>query len=238
MTPGLKILIGAVGTAALALGSHIAMGRGFIDQLTTKAQQELAGDQAPGVTVAFQSNPLARVAELSGPVKDEATRSEILGRIRALPGVADAHWVGGGDVAPAAAAPEKPATAAAVQNCQDGVDAVVKGQTIEFTSGDATLTPKGSALVASLAEKLKPCAGTQVEVRGYTDASGNPAFNQTLSERRAQTVRAALIALGVPEARLTAAGFGASHPIAEGRSAEADSKNRRIEFSVSASKAN
>jgi len=237
MTPISKILIGAVGTAVLAVGSHMGMGQGFIDHLTGAAHNELAAGQAPDVAVAFGNSPLTRVAQLSGPITDAAKQNDLLARVKAIPGVADAHWVEGAAPIAVAAAPEKPATAEAVKNCQADVDAVIKGKTIEFASGTSTLTGDGHALVDALAQKLGPCQGTSVEVQGHTDATGSVAGNQRLSEARANAVTAALVEKGVPATRLVPKGFGSSKPIVRGVSPEANAKNRRIDFAVMAATA-
>jgi len=240
MTPFPKLLIGGGATALLAGLAHYAMGQGFIDHLTQTTTPALAADPGANVTtVKFSDSPLTRIAYLSGPVTDQAQRDKLLQDARSVPGVADARWV---DSAPAAApaavaAPaEKPATAEAVKSCQADVDAVVQGKSIEFASGTASLTPDGQALVDALAAKLAPCNGTSVEIAGHTDVTGSPAHNQTLSEARAKTVTDALVAKGVPAARLTAKGYGASKPLVPGHDAAANAKNRRIEFAVMAAK--
>ena len=149
------------------------------------------------------------------------------------PGVHDAVWTTQAPPVAAAPPPEKPATVEAVKNCQADVDGVIKGKTIEFASGAATLTDNGQALVDALAAKLGPCAGTKVEIDGHTDATGDAGANQTLSEARATSVAKALTAKGVPNARLVTKGFGSTQPVADGATAEAYAKNRRIEFTVS-----
>jgi len=237
MTPLPKILIGGVATAALAGLAHLGMGQSFVDHLSHSAAPALAADPGGSVTsVKFSDAPLTRIAYLSGPVADQAARDKLVQDARAVPGIADAHWV---DTAIPAAAPapvEKPATQEAVKNCQADVDAVIQGKSIAFGSGTATLTAEGEALVDQLAAKLAPCNGTSVEVAGHTDLTGSPARNQALSEARAKTVTDALVAKGVPAGRLIARGYGATQPLAPGKDAAANAKNRRIAFSVMAAK--
>ena len=136
-----------------------------------------------------------------------------------------------------APAAEAPATAAAVASCQATVDAEIKGKTINFANGSATLAPDSTALIATVAKSLKDCAGTHVEVGGHTDARGNDAANQALSERRANSVVAALVERGVPKDRLSGKGYGETKLLDTATSAAADAKNRRIEFSVTATAA-
>jgi outer membrane protein OmpA-like peptidoglycan-associated protein len=237
MTPLPKILIGGVATAALAGLVHFAMGQAFIDHLTQTTAEAVAIAGRSNVSVKFDSNPLRRIAALSGPVTDPAERDKLLQDARAVPGVADAYWADNGALpVKASATAEPPATAERVRNCQNDVDAVVAGKTISFASGTAALTADGASLIDALATKLAPCNGTAVEVAGHTDATGSPAHNQILAEARAKTVVAALAAKGVPAARLIAKGYGSSKPLVAGTDAAANRKNRRIEFTVMAVK--
>ncbi len=134
---------------------------------------------------------------------------------------------------PVDVAPAPVATPAAVASCQSNVDAVVKGKTINFANAAASLSPDSIALIDALAASLKDCAGTVVEIAGHTDARGNDAANQALSERRAQTVEAALAARGVAAASMIAKGYGETRPVEIATTAAADAKNRRIEFTIS-----
>jgi peptidoglycan-binding protein ArfA len=127
-----------------------------------------------------------------------------------------------------------PATPAAVANCQTDVDSQIKGKTIDFTTGGSTITDASKPLLDALGSSLKNCAGTSVEVAGYTDSTGSDRINQPLSEHRAQAVMAALTALGVPADRLTAKGYGSASPLDTSGTPEGNAKNRRIEFHVAA----
>jgi outer membrane protein OmpA-like peptidoglycan-associated protein len=141
---------------------------------------------------------------------------------------------------PVAAAPPlavAPATPAAIANCQTDVDNQIKGKTIDFATGGSTITDASKPLLDALATSLKTCAGTSVEVAGYTDATGSDKINQPLSEHRAQAVAAALTTLGVPADRLTAKGYGSASPIDASGTPEGNAKNRRIEFHVAAASA-
>ncbi len=71
-----------------------------------------------------------------------------------------------------------------------------------------------------------------VVVKGHTDARGNAAANQKLSQRRAQAVVAQLIKNGVEASRLSAEGGGESQPIASNRPPAGMAKNRRVEFHI------
>jgi outer membrane protein OmpA-like peptidoglycan-associated protein len=134
---------------------------------------------------------------------------------------------------PEVAAPiEAPATVEAVANCQTGVDAVIKGKTINFTTGGSAIAVESQPLIDAVAASLKDCAGTTIEVAGHTDTTGADAPNQRLSEERANSVVQALVAKGVPAERLSPKGYGETAPLDPALNAAAHAKNRRIEFTV------
>jgi outer membrane protein OmpA-like peptidoglycan-associated protein len=110
---------------------------------------------------------------------------------------------------------------------------VVNLSDVTFSSGQATL-------VASAREKLARVSGIlaghptlRLEIEGHTDSVGSDALNQSLSERRAETVRGYLVQQGVPTGSVTAVGFGKTRPVASNDSAEGRQLNRRVELVVS-----
>jgi len=70
-------------------------------------------------------------------------------------------------------------------------------------------------------------------IEGHTDSTGSADFNQTLSEKRADSVRDYLIGQGLQANTLTAQGFGMANPIADNNTAAGRQKNRRVEIVVS-----
>ncbi len=227
-----KFIIGALATALLAGVAHgpLGLGGNCCGKIGMAAQAAVD----PAVTVTMQDSPLQRIALLSGNVTDPAARAAALTAVLATPGVASARWIDG-DAAVAdapAKAPEVPATAATVANCQTVVDTAIKGKKINFATGRAEITADSMPLITELAKALKDCAGTMVEVSGHTDRTGNPAANQTLSQARANAVVAALGKDGVPAERMAAKGYGATKLLDEGLAPVAHAANRRIEFSV------
>ena len=129
---------------------------------------------------------------------------------------------------------ETPATAEQVASCQTQVDATIQGKVVQFDSGTAVIKAESQPLIDTMAKVLAPCEGTQVEVAGHTDLTGNDAANLRLSEERANAVIAALVAKGVPNARLTPKGYGETKPAMQGTGPAANAANRRIEFAVTA----
>ncbi len=67
-------------------------------------------------------------------------------------------------------------------------------------------------------------------VTGYTDSIGSDAYNLRLSERRAATVRDALVADGIAESRITTKGMGKANPVASNATEEGRAHNRRVEI--------
>ena len=127
---------------------------------------------------------------------------------------------------------EAPATAETVANCQSDVDAAIKGKTVQFETGTATLSPASLSLIEALAKSIADCAGTKVEVAGHTDITGSDVANMALSKARAESVVAALVAKAVPADRLVPVGYGETKPLDPAATPAANAVNRRIEFAV------
>ncbi len=98
-----------------------------------------------------------------------------------------------------------------------------------FASGAGDLTEGAYASLADLATWLKADASRDVALVGHTDASGGFDGNMALSRQRAESVRAALVALGVPAAQLQAQGVGPLSPRASNLTPEGRELNRRVE---------
>lgn len=102
-----------------------------------------------------------------------------------------------------------------------------------FASGKAELLPAAQLKLNSVADALiQQDPDSKMVVEGHTDSQGGEAYNQDLSQRRAQTVRDYLVSRGVAADRATAQGFGPSRAIADNKSAEGRANNRRVEIVV------
>ena len=105
-------------------------------------------------------------------------------------------------------------------------------QTIYFDFNKATIKPVSFPLLNEVALALKDNPGIRVRVEGHTDSRGSDSYNLTLSQKRAESVRAYLIGRGIAPERMEAKGFGESMPIADNRTDQGRSQNRRVEFII------
>lgn len=101
---------------------------------------------------------------------------------------------------------------------------------INFDTGKATIKPDSQKIVDEVAAMLKSAPALKIEVGGHTDNVGAAEANQKLSDARAQSVVAALGQRGVAAGRLSAKGYGQTAPLADNRSEDGRSKNRRVEL--------
>jgi len=105
---------------------------------------------------------------------------------------------------------------------------------IFFDTGKATLRPESTAELERLQKLLTETPALKLEMSGHTDDVGDEKMNQDLSQRRAQAVVAYLTQHGIAPARLTAAGYGESQPVAPNTTKAGRQLNRRTEFKVMA----
>lgn len=127
------------------------------------------------------------------------------------------------------AAPAKPTDGAA---CIANIAALLETDKITFDPGSDDISESSASLVDALAELIKQCPGTPIEVAGHTDSQGTSRNNLTLSEDRAKAVLVALRQRGVDVATMKAVGYGEDKPIADNDTEEGREANRRIEFTL------
>jgi outer membrane protein OmpA-like peptidoglycan-associated protein len=101
---------------------------------------------------------------------------------------------------------------------------------ILFDTGKATIQPESQPIVDEIYNLMNTNADFNVSIEGHTDNVGNAADNKTLSEARAKSILDALVSKGIKKERLSSIGWGQEKPVADNRTEEGRSKNRRVEI--------
>lgn len=102
-----------------------------------------------------------------------------------------------------------------------------------FDTGKAQLKPGGSREVRKLAQFLQENPQRNVSIEGFTDSQGSDEYNQSLSERRAEAVKAELVDQGIPPERITSKGYGEAYSVADNNTSAGRQMNRRVEIVIS-----
>ena len=129
---------------------------------------------------------------------------------------------------PAAAAPAAPAAASKVTYAADAF----------FDFDKAVLKHEGKAKLDDLVGKVKGINLEVIIAVGHTDSVGADAYNQKLSVRRAEAVKAYLVSKGIETNRVYTEGKGEAQPVADNKTKEGRAKNRRVEIEVVGTRAN
>lgn len=108
--------------------------------------------------------------------------------------------------------------------------APAKTYLVFFDWDKATLTPRATQVIDQAASDSRTNQVTTIEVNGYTDTSGSPAYNQDLSVRRAQAVAGRLVSDGVPAGEITVQGFGDTKLLVQTGAGVREPQNRRVEI--------
>ena len=140
----------------------------------------------------------------------------------------DANWTPAtaapGCGAPAAA-PKAAAPVAAASKVTYAADAF-------FDFDKSVVKPAGKAKLDDLVAKVKGINLEVIIAVGHTDSIGSDAYNQKLSVRRAESVKAYLVSKGIEKNRIYTEGKGEKQPVADNKTKEGRAKNRRVEIEV------
>jgi len=134
---------------------------------------------------------------------------------------------------PAAPAPAKPAAKPAAKPKPKPVaEKVTLAADVLFDFDKAVLKTEGKNKLDDLATKVKAINLEVVIAIGHTDSIGSDAYNQKLSVRRAESVKAYLVSKGVEPNRIYTEGKGEKQPVASNKTKDGRQKNRRVEIEV------
>jgi outer membrane protein OmpA-like peptidoglycan-associated protein len=101
-----------------------------------------------------------------------------------------------------------------------------------FDTGRAELNPGAGRKLDQLAQFLSEHKDRRVQIDGFTDSVGTDAYNEDLSQRRADAVKAALLSRGVDASRIGTEGYGKAYPVANNNDSGGRQLNRRVEVVI------
>ncbi len=123
---------------------------------------------------------------------------------------------------------------AEVERVGEGIKLVLNENAVRFDTNKSTLTAAAKANLDKLIPVFKDYPDTDITIFGYTDSTGSAEYNLKLSGERATSVKNYLVGKGIAAARFNVTGLGIADPIADNETVEGRSKNRRVEFAITA----
>jgi len=131
-------------------------------------------------------------------------------------------------------APPPPPPAPPPEPMPDPCDQVIRLRGVNFDFDKAAIRSDAAVILdeaaSLLTEAMRECPSRAVSVEGHTDSIGTDAYNQGLSERRANAVQEYLVGKGVPASKLSTAGYGESRPVASNETRDGRAMNRRVDL--------
>ncbi len=179
----------------------------FAPGLALTAEYRFLGTLQPRLQVRFD-NPATGATVARGTAEPDAYNQSVMLGLR---------YAFSGGPAPAAPAP----AAAPVQS---------RSFIVFFDWNRAELTERARQIIAEAAQQARAQRSTRIEVAGHADRSGTVQYNQALSRRRAETVAAELIRLGVAREEITVTALGESQPLVPTADDAREPQNRRVEI--------
>lgn len=123
---------------------------------------------------------------------------------------------------------------AEVERVGEGIKITLGENTVNFDFDSSNLTSGAKTNLDKLATVLANNPDTNINIYGHTDGKGAAAYNQTLSEKRANAVKIYLVSKGIASSRLFSMGLGKTQPVATNDTEAGRAQNRRVEFAITA----
>ena len=123
---------------------------------------------------------------------------------------------------------------AEVERVGEGIKLVLNENAVRFDTNKSSLTAAAKANLDKLIPVFQEYADTNITIFGYTDSTGSADYNLKLSGERAAAVKSYLASKGLVASRFSVTGLGIVDPIADNATPEGRSKNRRVEFAITA----
>jgi outer membrane protein OmpA-like peptidoglycan-associated protein len=218
-----RIAIAASGIALMLGGSALAQTVPVFDDVPSLEQLRsiMIPESHPGLgrTIVIQRPDTGAAA----PSSVQRVATQVMPAARPQPDAASAPAPAVQQVSASAAVPARPPVAKPVSAAKPAA----VGMRINFGFNSAVLPDSAHAMIDVVAQVMKESPDIKVRVEGHTDAIGSADYNAALSERRALSVGAYLVKMGIDPARLDLVGKGMSEPLT---SNPYDPNNRRVQF--------
>jgi OOP family OmpA-OmpF porin len=204
--------------------AHVLLGAGleygFSNGVALRAEAEFFDEDSQLVSISVLKR-FGKVARKAMPVIAAAQEPEVVDKDSDGDGILDSI-----DQCP----DSRPGARVDTRGCELADVIVLKG--VQFEINSAQLKDVSQSVLDDAAATLKRNPQVVTEVAGHTDSTGSSAYNQRLSENRANAVRSYLASKGAPVENLSAKGYGESQPIADNTTREGRSMNRRVELRI------
>ncbi|WP_375397129.1 OmpA family protein [uncultured Sphingomonas sp.] len=223
---------GGVGAARVKASNYTLANRAFLDDTDTVfAYQAIAGVRAP-LTKTIDVSLKYRFFSADKVKLIDVTGRQFEGRFRShsiLGGVI--FNFGAPEPAPEPVAPTPPPPTPPAPEPIAPVVVCAPGPFIVFFEWDKSdITPEAASILDNAVTQYQNCGNAQVMLAGHADRSGSAKYNVGLSQRRADAVKAYMIAHAIPDGVITTQAFGESRPRVETADGVREVQNRRVEI--------
>ncbi|GAA4781059.1 hypothetical protein GCM10023231_05470 [Olivibacter ginsenosidimutans] len=119
-----------------------------------------------------------------------------------------------------------------VSKTEEGVVLTFESDVL-FATNSSYLSEKAKVTMKNMVAYInKNYPNARIQINGHTDATGEPDYNQWLSEKRAASVKSYAVSLGLDESKIATKGYGKAKPVATNSTKEGREKNRRVEVII------